>query len=112
VLKEQLSRDHLLAMSGITLEGKPLMMEQERSFKGEDVVRFLKHVLREIPGKLLIVWDGSPIHRSRAVKEFLAAGGASRIQLEQLPAYAPDLNPDEGILEAPHVHRVEEHLLQ
>lgn len=49
VLKEQLSHDHLSAMSGITLEGKLLMMEQDRAFKGPDVVRFLKHVLREIP---------------------------------------------------------------
>ena len=36
VLCEPLSRDHLWAMSGITLEGKLLMMEQERAFKGED----------------------------------------------------------------------------
>jgi hypothetical protein len=28
------------------------MTEQERSFKGEDVVRFLKHLMRQIPGKL------------------------------------------------------------
>lgn len=97
VLNEQLSYDHLSAMSAITMEGKLLMIEQDRAFKGEDVVRFLKHVLREIPGKLLIVWDGSPIHRSRVVKEFLRARVAARIQLEQLPGYAPDLNPDEGI---------------
>lgn len=52
-------------MSGITLEGKLLMMmEQESSFKGEDVVGFLKHALRQITGKLLVIWDGSPIHRS------------------------------------------------
>jgi hypothetical protein len=30
VLHEEFSRDHLSAMSGITLEGKLLMMEQER----------------------------------------------------------------------------------
>lgn len=97
VIHEQLSRDHLSAMSGITLEGKLLMMEQERAFKGPDVVRFLKHALRQIPGKLLIIWDGSPIHRSGVVKEFLREGAAERIRLEQLPGYAPDLNPDEGI---------------
>ena len=45
----------------------------------------------------LVVWDGSPIHRGRAVKEFLASGAASRLKLEQLPGYAPDLNPEEGI---------------
>ena len=100
VLYEELSRDHhLSAMSGITLEGKLLMMEQESSFKGEDVVRFLKHALRQITGKLLVIWDGSPIHRSIVVKEFLKSGAASssRLQLEQLPGYAPELNPDEGI---------------
>jgi transposase len=98
VLHEHLSRDHLSAMSGITLEGRLYMLEQERAFKGEDAVRFLKHLmLRQIPGKLLVIWDGSPIHRGRAVKDFLASGATRRLQLEQLPGYAPDLNPDEGI---------------
>jgi len=97
ILHEKLTREHLSAMSGITLEGKLLMVEQERAFKGEDVVRFLKHALGQIPGKLLIVWDGSPIHRSKVVKEFVKGGAADRIRLEQLPGYAPDLNPDEGI---------------
>ncbi len=97
VLHEQLSRGHLSVMSGITLEGKLYMLEQERAFKGEGVVRFLKHLMRQIPGKLLVIWDGSPIHRARAVKDFLASGAASGVQLEQLPGYASDLNPDEGI---------------
>jgi transposase len=97
ILHEHLSRDHLSTMSGITLEGKLYMLEQERAFKGEDVVRFLKHLMRQIPGKLLVIWDGSPIHRGQAVKEYLAGGAASRVRLEQLPGYAPDLNPDEGV---------------
>jgi hypothetical protein len=74
ILRENLTRDHISAMSAITLEGKLYMMEQERSFKAEDAVRFLKHLLRRIPGKLLVVWDGSPIHRGGAVKDFLASG--------------------------------------
>ena len=97
ILQEHLSHDHLSVMSGITLEGKLLMMEQDRAFKGEDVVRFLRHALRQIPGKLLVIWDGSPIHRGQAVKDLLSSGAASRLQLEQLPGYAPELNPDEGI---------------
>ena len=44
ILKENLTRDHLCsAMSAITLDGKLYMIEQERSFKGEDALRFLKH---------------------------------------------------------------------
>ena len=97
ILKDHLSRDHLSAMSAITLDGKLYMTEQERSFKGEDVVRFLKHLLRQIEGKLLLIWDGSPIHRGGAVKDFLASGASRRLKLEQLPGYAPDLNPDEGV---------------
>jgi hypothetical protein len=85
ILKEHLSRDHLSAMSAITLEGKLYMIEQERSFKGEDVVRFLKHLMRQIPGKLLIIWDGSPIHRGGVVKDFLSSGASRGLKLEQLP---------------------------
>jgi DDE superfamily endonuclease len=84
-------------MSAITLEGKLYMIEQEKAFEGEDVVRFLKHLMGQIPGKLLIIWDGSPIHRGGAVKEFVGSGAASRLQLERSPGYAPDLDPDEGI---------------
>lgn len=81
------------------------MQMQERAYHGTDVVRFLKHVLRHIAGKLLILWDGAPIHHGQAIKEFLAAGGSKRIHLERLPGYAPDLNPDEGIWQ--YLKRVE-----
>lgn len=74
-----------------------LFHTQERAYHAEDVVRFLKHVMRHIDGKLLILWDGASIHRSQAIKDFLAAGAAERIHPERLPADAPDLNPDEGI---------------
>jgi transposase len=98
ILHEHLSRDHLSVISGITLEGKLLMMEQERAFKSADVVRFLRHALRQIPGKGLVSWDGSPIHSGQAVKDFLMSrAAANRLRLEQLPGYAPDLNPDEGV---------------
>ncbi|MDP9484330.1 MAG: hypothetical protein M3Q49_00800 [Actinomycetota bacterium] len=101
VLKENLTRDHLsAAMSGITLEGKLYMIEQERAFKkGEDAVRFLRHLMRQIEGKLLVIWDGSsPIHRSRSVKDFLASssGAAARLQLEQLPATLRSSTPTRG----------------
>jgi len=60
-------------------------------------VRFLTQLLRHLPGKLLVIWDGAPIHHGQPVKEFLASGAAKRLRLEQLPGYAPELNPDEGI---------------
>jgi hypothetical protein len=93
VLQEKLTRDHLSAMSAITLDGKLYMTFQDRAFKGGDAVRFLKHLMRQIPpGKLLIIWDGSPIHRGGAVKDFLANGAASRLRLEQLPFSTPPIS--------------------
>ena len=70
---------------------------QRTAFTSEDVIAFLKELLAMIPGKLLIIWDGAPIHRSKKIKQFLADGAAKRIHLERLPAYAPELNPDEGV---------------
>ncbi len=97
VLRAYLTRDHLSVISGLTLEGQLLLQMRQQAFCGPDVVRFLRHLLRHIPGKLLVLWDGASIHRGQAVRDFLAAGGAARVHLEPLPAYAPELNPDEGI---------------
>ncbi len=58
---------------------------------------FLGQLLRLIPGLLLVIWDGSPTHRSKVIKAYLAAGAAKRIHLEQLPGYAPELNPTEWV---------------
>lgn len=97
IIREYLTRDHLSSISGITPEGKLYMMVQESAYKSPDVVNFLRHLLRHIPGKLIVLWDGGPIHRGQPVRDYLASGAAKRIHLERLPAYAPELNPDEGI---------------
>jgi transposase len=70
---------------------------REVPFDSEGIIVFLEELLAQIAGKLLIIWDGAPIHRSKAIKQFLTDGAAARILLERLPGYAPDLNPDEGI---------------
>jgi transposase len=67
-----------------------------RTIRAAEVVDFLGHLLRHLPGKLLVVWDGLPAHRGRAVQEFIAAQHG-RLVVEQLPAYAPELNPVEYI---------------
>ena len=97
ILRHKLSREHLSLISGITEEGRLYIQKREHSFKGSDIVGFLQHLLQHIPGKILVIWDGAPIHRSKEVKKFLAQGGGKRIHLERLPSYAPDLNPDEGV---------------
>jgi transposase len=97
VLRAPLSRDHLSVISGLTAEGRLFTHIQDEAFTGETVVAFLRQLLRQIPGKLAVVWDGATIHRCQAVKDFLANGAAARLHLERLPSYAPELNPDEGV---------------
>ncbi len=61
-----------------------------------EVIDFLGHLLRHLPAKLLVVWDGLPQHRARLVTEFIRVQ-RGRLAIERLPAYAPELNPVEYI---------------
>ena len=64
------------------------------SIRSAQVVQFLRHLLRQIRGKVLVIWDGLRSHRSRMVSEFVIET-RGRLELEFLPAYAPELNPVE-----------------
>jgi transposase len=97
VLSVKLTRDHLSAIGGITEKGRIFMQMQERAYCAEDVVRFLRLLLRKVSGKLLVIWDGSPIHRAEVIKQFLATKEGKRVYLERLPGYAPELNPQEHV---------------
>lgn len=59
-------------------------------------MEFLSHLMRHVPGKLLVIWDGLRCHRSRLVRDFVTES-EGRLQIEFLPAYAPELNPVEYI---------------
>lgn len=97
ILREWCTHDHLSAISAISPEGKLYFHSQDRAINSDDVVAFLAHLLREVPGRMVLIWDGAPIHRSHTIQAFLVNEAAQRIHLERLPAYAPELNPDEGL---------------
>jgi transposase len=97
ILREWWTRDHLSAISAISLAGKLYFHCQDHALNSTDVVAFLEHLLREVQGRMILIWDGAPIHRSQVIREFLANGAAQRLHLERLPAYAPELNPGEGV---------------
>jgi transposase len=96
VLNEKQTRDHLSVMGGMTPAGKVFTLARQESLNGMHCIEFLEHLLKVAGKRLLVIWDGSPIHRRTAVTEFVSATGG-KIWLEALPGYAPDLNPwDEG----------------
>jgi transposase len=96
VVHEWQTRDHLSVMGGMTAAGKVYTLARQEPLNGLHTIEFLQHLLRVAGPRLLVIWDGSPIHRRAEVKEFVAATGG-RVWVEALPGYAPDLNPwDEG----------------
>jgi transposase len=71
------------------------------------VVQFLERLLKECPGNVIVVWDNLPAHRSKLVKAFCAAH--RELWLENLPGYAPDLNPIELVWCMSKYHRLANH---
>ena len=68
-------------------------------------VAWAEHLLRETGRPLLVIWDGSMIHRRKEVKRFIRQLGRAHLWVEPLPAYAPDLNPVEWLWR--HLKQVE-----
>ncbi len=64
------------------------------SIHGKEVIAALRYFRRRIGRPLLIVWDRLSAHKARAVQAFLARHPED-YQVEWLPPYAPDLNPEE-----------------
>jgi transposase len=97
VVEKKLTRDHLSVMAGLTPAGRLYTLVRRKALSSPESVIFLKHLLVQTKKKLLVVWDGSPIHRWGEVREYMEEEGAKRIHLEALPGYAPDLSPlDQG----------------
>ena len=62
---------------------------------GEHTIEVLRRLRAEWPDrKLLVLWDGAPYHRAKAVRE---AARALDITLMPLPGYSPDLMPVEEL---------------
>jgi transposase len=96
VVDEWQTRDHLSVMGGVTPRGRVYSLVRPTSLNGLQSIDFLIHLGRLAGDRLLVIWDGSPIHRRTEVKDFVEEAGDA-IHLEPLPPYAPDLNPVEWL---------------
>jgi transposase len=70
---------------------------QAGNYNTDSLIQVLAELRRFLGGeKATLLWDGLPAHRSRAMRAWLATQ-RHWLVVEHLPAYAPDLNPVEGL---------------
>jgi transposase len=91
------TRDHLSVMGAVTMGQRIYTMVRRKAFNGLHCIEFFKHLLCQLARPLLVIWDGSPIHRRAEVREFIKSMGEKQLVVEPMPAYAPDLNPVEWL---------------
>ena len=81
-------------ISAISNRGRLNFMVFTGRFNASLFIAFLKRLIRQVGRKVFLIVDGHPVHRARAVKDWLARH-ADEIALFYLPPYSPELNPDE-----------------
>ena len=81
-------------ISAITNKGALAFMVFQGKFKAPVFVTFLQRLLKQVAGKIYLIVDGHPVHKSGKATRF-AATHASRLRLIRMPGYCPALNPDE-----------------
>ena len=65
-----------------------------RNAGSNEFIAFLKQLKQNIRGKIIVIWDRLPAHRSKKLSKWLSIHG-KRISIEFFPPYAPELNPVE-----------------
>jgi transposase len=94
-------RDRISAISALTVSPKQGrfnlifdLMPDNYNVHAEDIVEFLEQMRRRLPKGYTVLWDGGSVHRkAKLVDAYLRKH--AEIVTERLPAYAPELNPDE-----------------
>ena len=99
-LRYRYRHDRISAISGIAVSPTRFHCTlychlYEDNIQGEDVLMFLRHLLRQVRGHLIVLLDNGTIHRGEPGQDLLTR--TSRLHVVSFPAYAPELNPDEGV---------------
>ena len=96
VVKATGARHSLNMISAVTAQGLLRFATYTGSFTGARFIEFCRKLMADAEGPVYLVVDGHPTHRSKLVKEFVASTDGA-LKLFVLPAYSPQLNPDEWV---------------
>jgi transposase len=94
------ARFALNMISAISAQGALRFAVFAGTFTATRFIDFLTRLRHDAAGRgdgpVFVIVDGHPVHRAQAVTEFVASTGGA-LRLYRLPAYSPQLNPDEWV---------------
>jgi len=70
------------------------ILPDNANFRGPSVGRFVRTLHMRLSAPMTVLWDQIPIHSCKAIEQLIEA---SDVAVEPLPAYAPKINPADGI---------------
>jgi transposase len=90
------TRQKLSMISTVTNQGMVRWQIIDDSYNADNLIIFLELLLKDASRKIFLIWDNLRAHHSLKVKAWVAEH-AAQIELFYLPAYSPELNPDERL---------------
>ncbi len=94
VMEHTSKRFKINMISSITNRGKLRFMLYDQNMDADLFVTFLERLIKSNNRKVFLILDNLRVHHSLIVKEWVEEH-KEKITLFYLPAYSPDLNPDE-----------------
>jgi transposase len=96
VVQDSGDRFSLRLISAVSPRGDMRFAAFEGSMTGPRFVEFIEKLRRDVKRPLIIIADNASYHRSKPLKEYVASS-KGQVVVENLPRYAPELNPDEQV---------------
>jgi len=100
IVRYSYKHDRISALAVLTVAPRRARMGvyvqfRQNNFTAILVAKFLRQLLRQLRGPVILLWDGAKIHKGPHIAAVEAA--SPRLHLERFPAYAPELNPTEQL---------------
>ncbi|HHE32992.1 MAG TPA: IS630 family transposase [Chlorobaculum parvum] len=87
-------KEHISMISAISNKGKLRFMLYEDAMNGKRLIEFMKRLVKDVGHKVILILDNLKVHHCKPVKKWLGEN-TDKIEVFYLPAYSPELNPDE-----------------
>lgn len=94
VIRLNAKRESINLISAVTNQGKVRFRFFDGTMNADLLIDFMKRLVKDAQRKVFLILDNLRVHHARKVKAWLAEH-EDEIEVFYLPAYSPELNPDE-----------------